>query len=299
MADAANTPPESAGGASRSGRHDRNHQAGKDMREKPQLSVKDVWEVGEAYGLFMGRWSRLVAVEFLQWLSVAARSEWLDVGCGIGTLSRAILDFVNPARVVGIDQAPGFVSFAKENIRDARAAFEIGAAESLKSAANTYDAAVSGLVLNFVPQPDRAVSEMKRVIRQGGVVAAYVWDYADRMQFLRHFWDAAAALDAQARALDEGKRFPLCNAERLGDLFVEQGLNNVEVRTIDVQTRFADFQDYWSPFLSGQGPAPSYVASLGKEQQSELRELIRAGLPVSADGGIHLTARAWAVRGYR
>lgn len=298
MVDTANTPAEASGGASRSGRHGRNHQAGKDMRDKPQLSVKDVWEVGEAYGMFMGRWSRLVAAEFLQWLSVPARSEWLDVGCGIGTLSRAILDLVNPARVVGIDRAPGFVSFADENIRDARAAFETGSAESLNSGANTYDAVVSGLVLNFVPQPDRAVSEMKRVVRSGGVVGAYVWDYADKMQLLRHFWDAAAVLDPQASTLDEGNRFPLCNAKRFGDLFVEQGLNNVEVRSIDVETHFTDFQDYWSPFLSGQGPAPSYVASLTNKPQSQLRELVRAGLPVSADGGITLTARAWAVRGY-
>jgi SAM-dependent methyltransferase len=268
------------------------------VNERPQKNVNDVWEIGGAYESFMGRWSRLVAVEFVQWLSVPAGSKWLDVGCGTGMLSQTILNSADPAKVRGIDQASGFISFAENHIRDPRAAFNVGSAESLKSGSDTYDAVVSGLVLNFIPNGDQAVSEMKRVTNPGGVVAAYVWDYADRMQLLRHFWDAAVALDSQAAFLDEGKRFPLSNPERLRDLFIVQGLNNVDVRSIDVQTRFGDFEDYWTPFLSGQGPAPSYVASLNREQQSNLRGMIRSALPVSPNGAIDLIARAWAVRGY-
>jgi len=259
--------------------------------------MKDVWQSGGAYEFFMGRWSRLVAVEFLRWLSVAPKSDWLDVGCGTGMLSQTILDLADPANVTGVDPASGFVSFAKEHIRDPRAGFEIGSAESLKSTPGTFDAVVSGLVLNFVAQGDQAISEMRRVAKPGGIVAAYVWDYADKMQLLRHFWDAAVFLDSEAAILDEGNRFPLCNPERLRDLFLIQGLDDVEVRPIDVQTHFADFQDYWSPFLSGQGPAPTYVASLTKERQAELRERLRAELPISTDGTINLIARAWEVRG--
>lgn len=260
--------------------------------------ITDVWEIGGAYGLFMGRWSRLVAVEFLQWLSVPPKGEWLDVGCGTGMLSQTILELADPVKVKGVDQAPGFVSFAREHIRDARAGFETGSAESLRSGPSIYDAVVSGLVLNFVPHGNHTVSEMRRVAKPGGVVAAYVWDYADKMELLRHFWDAAVFLAPKVTKLDEGKRFPLCNPERLRDLLVEHGLDKVEVRPIDVQTRFADFQDYWLPFLSGQGPAPSYVASLTTQQQSDLRERVRSGLPISPDGTINLIARAWAVRGY-
>jgi len=260
--------------------------------------VKDVWEIGAAYESFMGRWSRLAAVEFLQWLSVPTGSTWLDVGCGTGILTQAILDFADPVSVTGIDQASGFISFAGNHIRDTRARFEVGSAESLNSGANTYDAVVSGLVLNFVPNVDRAVLEMRRVTKPGGVVAAYVWDYADKMGLLRHFWDAAVALDSQAAMLDEGKRFLLCDPERLRNLFVAQGLNDVDVRSIDVQTHCVDFQDYWSPFLSGQGPAPSYVASLNNDQRADLRERVRARLPISAHGTIDLIARAWAVKGY-
>ena len=267
------------------------------MNKESKSQPKDVWEAGGAYEFFMGRWSRGVAAEFLQWLSVAPHGKWLDVGCGTGMLCQTILGLVNPMDVRGVDPASGFISFAKNHIRDPRVTFEIGSAESLKSEPDTYDAVVSGLVLNFVPQWERAVTEMRRVTKPGGVVAAYVWDYADKMQLLRRFWDAAIDLDSRAAMLDEGKRFPLCNPGDLNQLFVGQELKNVDIKPIDVQTHFANFEDYWSPFLSGQGPAPSYVASLNDQQQSDLRERVRATLPVSVDGTIGLIARAWAVRG--
>ncbi len=158
---------------------------------------------------------------------------------------------------------------------------------------------VSGLVLNFVPEPERAVSEMSRVARPGGIVAAYVWDYAEDMRMMRHFWDAAVELDPSARELDEGRRFPLCKPQPLIDLFRKAGLGGVEARAIDVPTVFRDFDDYWSPFLGGQAPAPGYAMSLNEERRAALRERIRARLPMNSRGEHHLTARAWAVRGVR
>jgi hypothetical protein len=138
---------------------------------------------------------------------------------------------------------------------------------------------------------------MKRTTRAGGTVAAYVWDYAGEMQMMRHFWNAAVALDPAAVELDEGRRFPICHPEPLGDLFRGAGLREVEARAIDVPTVFRDFEDYWSPFLGGQAPAPGYCMSLPEERRSALREFIRTSLPTLADGSIHLIARAWAVRG--
>ncbi len=181
------------------------------MKDQTSLQVNDVWEVGGAYEYFMGRWSRLVAAEFLQWLSVPSGGSWLDVGCGTGVLSKTILEMTNPVKVRGIDQAAGFISHAQHHIRGSRAGFEACTAESLNFASHTFDAAVSGLALNFVPQVDRAVSEMQRVTRPGGTVAAYVWDYAEGMQFLRYFWDAAKTLHSNAASLDEGTRFPICS----------------------------------------------------------------------------------------
>ncbi len=151
--------------------------------------------------------------------------------------------------------------------------------------------------MNFVPEPARGVAEMARATRPGGVVAAYVWDYAGKMELLRYFWDAVVTLDRDTAVLDEAKRSPICNPDPLRDLFTRAGLRDVAVDPIDVPTHFKNFDDYWSPFLGGQGPAPAYVVSLDYERQSILRDFIRGRLPIAKDGSIHLIARAWAVRG--
>jgi trans-aconitate methyltransferase len=207
-----------------------------------------------------------VAREFLAWLAVAPGSRWLDLGCGTGVLSQAILQYANPAAVQGIDRAEGYVAFAREQVRDARVHFAVQELQSLagESGTVTYDAVVSGLVLNFLPQPPAALGHMIRATRAGGLVAAYVWDYAGNMQLMRHFWDAAVALDPQALALDEGRRFPICQPQPLAELFRTAGLSAVEVRAIEIATDFQDFDDYWSPFLGGQGPAPSYAMALSE-----------------------------------
>ena len=259
----------------------------------------DAWNSGDAYEPYVGRWSRLVAREFLGWLALPAGGRWLDVGCGTGALAQTVLALAAPSEVVGIDPSPAYVAFARERVSDPRVRFEVGDAQALQAASATFDAVVSGLVLNFVPEPDQAVSEMVRVARPGGTVAAYVWDYAEGMQMMRHFWDAAVALDPRARELDEGRRFPLCEPEPLSDLFRRSGLGKVEVRAIDVPTVFRDFDDYWSPFLGGQAPAPGYAMSLSQGRRAALRERIRASLPTNPEGEHHLIARAWAVRGVR
>jgi SAM-dependent methyltransferase len=259
----------------------------------------DTWASGDAYEPYVGRWSRLIAREFLAWLAVAPGSRWLDVGCGTGALTQTILQVAAPGLVKGIDRSDGYITHAQEHGQDNRASFEVGDAQALPDETASYDAAVSGLVLNFIPQPERAVREMTRVVKSGGIVAAYVWDYAGRMQLMRHFWNAAVALDPGAFDLDEGRRFPLCRPKPLTELFQSAGLKHVEVRAIDIATDFKDFDDYWSPFLGGQAPAPGYAMSLSAERRAALRERIRAGLPFALDGSIPLLARAWAVRGVR
>jgi SAM-dependent methyltransferase len=262
-----------------------------------QSQRKDVWAAGDLYEPYVGRWSRRVAREFLSWLAVPERKEWLDVGCGAGALLQTIIENKKPNSVIGLDASPGYIGYAKARTASPRARFEAGDAQSLPLDTASLDVAVSGLVLNFVPQPPRAVAEMARVVRPGGSVAVYVWDYAGKMELMRCFWDAAASLDPGAKELDEGRRFPICQPEPLADLFGQAGLSEVEVRPIDVATDFGDFDDYWSPFLGGQGPAPGYVMSLSEERRAALRETIRAKLPISQDGSIHLIARAWAARG--
>lgn len=253
--------------------------------------VHDVWAVGDAYEAYVGRWSRPVAAEFVRRLDVPAGRRWLDVGCGTGALSEAVLT-TDPARLVGVDTSEQFLAAARRRIGDRRASFLVGDAQSLPLPDHDVDAVVSGLALNFVPEPRRAVAEFARVARPGGTIAAYVWDYAEGMAVIRHFWDAAIALDPAAAELDEGRRFPLCQPDTLRDLWA--GLHEVTVRAIEVPAVFADFDDYWTPFLGGQGPAPAYAMSLTEEHRRALREELRTRLP---DGSITLTARAWAVRG--
>ena len=164
---------------------------------------------------------------------------------------------------------------------------------------DSYDVAVSGLVLNFVPQPQQMISEMRRAVRKNGMVAVYVWDYAGKMQFMRHFWNAAIALDPAISDLDEGKRFPICSPDALSNLFRESGLMHSETRPIDIATDFKDFDDYWNPFLGGQGPAAGYAMSLSEERRARLRERIYNSLPFAMDGSIPLVARAWAIKGFK
>lgn len=257
----------------------------------------DVWSIGDAYEPYVGRWSRLVAREFLEWLAVPPGRRWLDAGCGTGALSATILALAAPATLTGIDSAEGFIAYARSRVVDSRARFEVADARAIPVETGSVDAAVSGLMLNFVPDPESVVAEMARVSVPGGVVAAYVWDYAGEMQLMRRFWDAAVALDSRSASLDEGVRFPLCRPDPLAALFRTAGLRAVEVRAIDVPTTFRDIDDYWAPFLGGQGPAPGYAMSLDEDRRAALRERLRSTLSVETDGSIRLIARAWAVRG--
>jgi SAM-dependent methyltransferase len=257
--------------------------------------ISDTWERGSPYERYVGRWSRRVAPPFLAWLDLPPGRRWLDVGCGTGALSAAIVDRCSPALVVGVEPSEGFLKTAQANLAD-RATLRQGSATAIPLDDASVDVVVSGLVLNFVPDQRAALAEMARVTDGGGTIAAYVWDYAGKMELMRYFWDAAVELDAGAAKLDEGVRFPLCRPGALMDLFTGAGLQGVEVKPIDIPTPFADFDDYWQPFLGGQGPAPSYAMSLDETARGHLRDRIRERLPTAADGSISLTARAWAAR---
>jgi len=259
--------------------------------------ISTTWGQGEVYDRYMGRWSRPVAREFLDWLAAPAGLRWLDVGCGTGALAETILSRAAPEQVTGVDPAAGFVEHARKSVADPCARFEVGDAQQLPFEDRSFDAVVSGLALNFVPDPLMALGEMRRVARPGGVVAVYLWDYAGRMEFLRRFWDAAFALREEAVTHDEGRRFPLCHPDALDAAARAAGLADVVIRAIEVATDFTDFDDYWTPFLSGQAPAPGYVATLSPADREALRERLRITLPAAPDGSIRLVARAWAVRG--
>jgi len=257
----------------------------------------DKWTSGVAYDQWMGRWSRLLAHEFLSWLNLPANLRWLDVCCGSGVLTQAIDECFAPARVAGVDASPQQIEFACAHRARPSVIFETGDAMALPFAGASFDVAVCGLGLNFVPRPERALQEMSRVTVPNAVIAIYVWDYAEGARFLREFWDAAAVVDREASAYDQAQRFPLCNPEALRKLFEGAGLEHVEVRGLDITTRFGSFDDYWQPLLTGQGSAPNYLATRDERTQNAIRERLRNLLTTDCEGAIEMQARAWAVRG--
>lgn len=261
-----------------------------------QQREPDTWAHGRAYESYVGRWSREIAPRFLEWLRQPPGLRWLDVGCGTGALSAAIIEQAMPATVDGVDPSEGFLEAAVTEL-GSRVTFHRAGAEALPIDDDSIDVVVSGLALNFVPDPDRGLAEMTRVAVGGGVVAAYVWDYAERMELMRWFWDAAGDLDPVAAELDERDRFAEFTPEALTWRFAGAGLLDVETTGIEIPTVFRDFDDYWTPFLGGQGVAPAYAMMLDESARGRLRERLRRLLPVEDDGTIRLVARAWAVRG--
>lgn len=258
--------------------------------------LSDRWERGNLYEQYIGRWSRQVAPAFLAWLNCAPGLRWLDVGCGTGSLCAAIAAHCAPAWVGGLEPSGGFLEAARAALAG-QVAFARGSAAAIPLADNSVDGVVCGLVLNFVPDARVALGEMIRVTRPGGTIAAYLWDYAGKMELIRLFWDAAVELDPAAARLDEGLRFPLCRPAALRDLFADAGLSGVALTAIDIPTHFASFAEYWQPFLGGQGPAPAYTLALAASDRARLHDALRRRTPLQPDGSISLTARAWAVRG--
>jgi SAM-dependent methyltransferase len=254
--------------------------------------VTAAWADGPAYESFMGRWSRLVAPQFLRRLPPRPAATWCDVGTGTGALAHAVLATEAPELVVGFDPSPAFLA-AASRCADPRLRVAAGSAVALPARDRRFDRVVAALVLNFVPDPDRALAELRRVARPGAVVGAYVWDYAGGMQLLSAFWDAAAALDPAADARDEGLRFPLCRPEPLRALFTRAGLTAVDVSAVRVEAAFADLDEVWRPFLGGQGPAGAFTTALPPDRRTALRELLRERLP----DPLVLGARAWVVVG--
>ncbi len=260
-------------------------------------TATDAWNSGQPYEQYVGRWSGKVAVAFLQWIRAAQGLAWADVGCGTGALISAILSECQPASIAGIDSSAPFISLARQRLTDPRVRLEVADATRLPWSSGIFDVAASGLVLNFVPDQELMLREMARVTRSGGTVAVYVWDYAEGMQMIRAFWDAAAEVDPRSGTLDEAARFPVCQPQPLQALLEKAGLGSVAVRGIEVPTVFEDFDDFWNPFLGKTGPAPAYLASLGDADRERIRQRLEARLVVPGSGRIELKARAWAAQG--
>lgn len=259
----------------------------------------DGWNAGETYEDFMGRWSRPLAEEFVRWMDPAPGGHWLDLGTGTGALVTAICALARPSSVVACDPSTPFLESARRGLSDPRATFVIGGTGRLPHREGGYDAIASSLALNFFPDPGLAMAEQLDAVRPGGLVGAVVWDYAEGMEFLRHFWDAATAIEPEAVEMDEGRRFPICHRRSLEILLESAGAEHVRGGSVSVPTTFSCFEDYWRPFLGGTGPAPNLVSMLSEEKRGALVNDLKKRLPVLDGGAIELQARAWAVVGRR
>lgn len=260
-------------------------------------SVGDAFSNADAYERYVGRWSRRVAARFVGWLAVPTGGVWLDVGAGTGILTQTILEIASPTRVVGVDLSVDYIEVARQHVRDARAEFRVEDATGIIATVSEFDIVVSGLVLNFLPDAQQGIRDMVIAARPGGLVAGYVWDYSGQMEIMRHFWDAAAVVDPSAANMDAGPRFAICRPDNLRAAFEAASLNAVEVIPIDISAYFADFDDYWLPFLGAQGSISKYFRGLDDAARASIREQLQRQLPIAPDGSITLIARAWAVKG--
>ncbi|MEZ5872040.1 MAG: class I SAM-dependent methyltransferase [Nitratireductor sp.] len=255
----------------------------------------DAWSAGQSYEHYMGRWSRLIARQYLDWCEPPANADWLEIGCGTGALTHEVLARCEPASILATDPSSDFVTYARQEIRDPRARFATAVAQDLPAMDASVDMVASALVLNFVPDKVAALIEMQRALRRDGLLSFYVWDYPGAgVGFIDAFWKAASQLDPTAAELDEGRRFPFCTADGLAALCGEAGLEGVEVAAVEIISEFPDFEAFWHPFTLGAGPAPGYCMNLSEDRRAALKSLLAE--TVGQQGPVRLPARAWAVK---
>jgi SAM-dependent methyltransferase len=273
------------------------NQTGATMAANPAEAEAKMFTLSAGYERFMGRWSRLLAPGYLAFIGVKDGDRVLDVGTGTGAVASALAAAMPSSEVVGVDPSEAFIAAATKNAKSGRQRFEVGDAQALRHGDAAFDHAMALLVMNFIPDPRKAVGEMRRVTRPAGTVSACVWDYDAGMQMLRFFWDEVVALDPAMAPKDE-RNMKLSREGQLGELWREAGLLQVEEKPLAIQQAFSSFDDYWGPFTKGAGPGGAYVVSLTDARRAQLEARMRTRLLGDRpDGPFTLTAKAWCVKG--
>jgi ubiquinone/menaquinone biosynthesis C-methylase UbiE len=255
------------------------------------------WNNSELYNEFMGKWSSIVAKEFINWLireNNFEQKKWLDVGCGTGALSFEILKKTKPLSVVGIDPSKEYLP---KKTQFENSTFLVGSAENHQFRNSEFDIIVSALALNFMTNKENSIRKILKILKPGGTFALYVWDYAEKMEFLRYFWNAVVQENPESVKFDEAQLFPICNRDKLKKLFIDCGIKEIFENDIVIETKFDNFDQYWNSFLGGQGPAGQYILSIEEKRRNDIKSYLKESIPISKDGSINLIARAFAIKG--
>jgi SAM-dependent methyltransferase len=257
---------------------------------------RESWNDSNAYDLYVGRWSRLIAEDFLHWLQPPPNVSWLEVGCGTGSLTTEILDRTSPSRVLAIDKSDAYLTKARTQIASPLVSFFKTDLSDLHVGAE-FDYITSGLVLNFLPDVEEKLECMIQYLRTGGSISAFVWDYAGHYQPMRIFWDAAKTLYREAAKFDAGIKYPLCTEGSLKALFEAVDLSNIRFRKIERIATFRDFDDYWLPIASAQGSVSEFLGTLSEDKKNDLKTSVKSKLPMALNGEIKLILSALAIEG--
>lgn len=256
-----------------------------------------MFDAAEAYERDMGRWSKRLAQLFVEFVGVEKGDSILDVGCGTGSLAGEIARTTSASKVVGVDPSDGFLNFARSQYSDPRLTFELGDAQKLTYPDAAFDRCLALLVMRHIPDAVKATHEMRRVTRPGGVLATTMWDSGGGHQLNQCLWDAAIALDRQAKLPVDSESYG--SAAELQTLWVKGGLTNIDVKELSFACEFSSFQEFWiRRFIEGQGITAAYVKGLSEDHRTALREQLRWNLFSNrSDEPFTLQAKAWAVRG--
>jgi ubiquinone/menaquinone biosynthesis C-methylase UbiE len=246
-----------------------------------------------AYERFMGRWSRAVGTDFLDWLASPLCARWLEVGCGTGVFTELVLDMCSPETMIAVDSAQAQINHACHQPPAERATFRVADAQALPFADATFDIVVSALTINFIPDRHRALTEMRRVLSRGGLVAGYIWDFEAEFS---PSWPLRRGMRKFGLEIPEIPGTRESGLGALVSMFERAGFEMIVTKCIDVTLPFPDFDTFWQAQTPSYNPTTKMIDTMSKNDRERLIETVRAGMPISADGRIAYSARANAIK---
>ncbi len=266
------------------------------MRSNRSSQPAQQWKDANAYNLYVGRWSKLISADFIEWLNPPLNLKWLELGCGTGSLTSEIVSSRSPSHLLATDTSEIYLNDARKHIASAQISF-LNADLNTVQVPDEFDEITSGLVLNFIPGIENMLLKILNNLRHGGRLSAFVWDYAGHYQPMRHFWNAARDVHEQADMFDAGIKYKLCMKKNLIRLFESLNLSNIKFVNIERIASYVNFEDYWLPIKSAQGSVAEFLTTLTPDQIMKLRDLLRSRLPISSNGELKLIISALAIEG--